>query len=99
MGRGTPNAPYLFLSHTTMRIDGSSSCNNFGGTYTVNGPRLQVSSVFSTTRACVDQWLNDQDGRFRTMLSDTREFRIRHDTLELRDSVANKLGTFVATAR
>ncbi len=43
------------------RVSGDSGCNRFMGSYEVNGPRLTLSQLASTRRACLSDALNQQE--------------------------------------
>lgn len=52
----------LTLSFSTDgRVSGDSGCNRFMGNYEANGPRLTLSQLASTRRACLSDALNQQE--------------------------------------
>ena len=48
--------PYAFINFDAQRrsAGGDSSCNVFGGEYTVTGDRINIRNIVSTMRACVE---------------------------------------------
>lgn len=64
---------------------GSGGCNNFRGTYTLEGGVLEFGPIASTRRACPEPQMQ-QEGRFFDALAATRGYRIEGATLVLLDS-------------
>lgn len=66
------------------RVSGSGGCNNFSGTYSVDGSKLTLSPLAMTRRACVAPALSAQESRYTTALNGELTWSITGDgALEL----------------
>ncbi|MGE5251859.1 MAG: META domain-containing protein [Bacteroidota bacterium] len=65
------------------QVSGSGGCNSYGGSYTVNGDKIQIKQVVSTLMACADQGVMDQESAFVGALSKAKTFTITDGKLEI----------------
>ena len=63
-------------------VTGSSGCNGFGGSYTVEDDKITFSEITSTLMACDDARMA-QEGAVHQVLTDTATFKIEGNTLTL----------------
>lgn len=63
-------------------MTGSSGCNGFGGSYTVEDDKITFSEITSTLMACDDPRMA-QEGAVHQVLTDTVSFKIEGNTLTL----------------
>jgi heat shock protein HslJ len=52
------------------RVAGNGGCNNFFGTYTVDGNQLTISALGSTMMACLPEEVMQQEAQVLALLSD-----------------------------
>jgi heat shock protein HslJ/photosystem II stability/assembly factor-like uncharacterized protein len=62
---------------------GSGGCNSYGGSYRVEGDNLSFDEIVSTLRACADDSVNDQEGRYLAALGSASTFAIEGDNLTI----------------
>jgi heat shock protein HslJ len=65
-------------------ISGSTGCNAFTGTYTVDGQQLAITATTTTARMCAEPALMEQERRFLSALSTVATWRVASGRLELR---------------
>jgi putative lipoprotein len=65
----------------TMHIAGSGGCNNYGGSYSVNGDAIDFNEVISTLMACADENITAQEGSFFFGLEKATTYKISADEL------------------
>ncbi|MBI2863342.1 MAG: META domain-containing protein [Chloroflexi bacterium] len=58
------------------KLSGSAGCNNFSGTYTVDGNKLAVSRLASTLKACADPNLMAQETRYLAALQKASGYQL-----------------------
>lgn len=63
-------------------VTGTSGCNEFGGSYVVEGDQITFSEIVSTLKLC-DSPIMQQEEAMQQMLSDTASFNIEGNTLTL----------------
>jgi heat shock protein HslJ len=63
-------------------VIGSSGCNGFGGSYTVEDDKITFSEITSTLMACDDPRMEQEDV-VHQVLTDTVSFKIEGNTLML----------------
>ena len=63
-------------------VTGTSGCNGFGGSYTVEDDKITFSEITSTLMACDDPRMA-QEGAVHQVLTDTATFKIEGNTLTL----------------
>ena len=62
---------------------GNTSCNAFGGSYTVNGSRLRIFDIIHTMRACIEDQRMNVEGGMLSGLQDANRYEIRGNKLYL----------------
>lgn len=65
------------------RVNGDSGCNRFMGGYEADGPRLTISQLASTRRACVSAALNAQEQAYLQALQSIVSFSSKDGQLML----------------
>jgi heat shock protein HslJ len=75
-GTGTvPQQPTIaFTADGT--VSGTTGCNQYNGTYTVDGDKLTFSPLVSTRMACAEDAANAQEAAFTTALQGTATWSI-----------------------
>ena len=76
---------------TDLKINGSSGCNGFGGTYTLEGAKLTVSPLMGTIMYCEGI---TYEAEFLKVFSDGVEISATDSTLNLVDSASVVVGKF-----
>jgi heat shock protein HslJ len=89
-----PQQPHLILNSVTRRAGGSGGCNQFTGSYQLNGSRLRLGSMTSTLMACADGMETERG--FLNALSRVRRWRISGQQLALLDAAGNVVARFEA---
>ncbi len=70
------------------QVSGNSGCNNFSGSYNVNGNALSVGGLSGTQQFCGEpEGVMDQETRFQTALQSAASFRINGSQLEISNGV------------
>jgi heat shock protein HslJ len=78
------------------RVGGSSGCNNYNTTYTVDGDQLTFSEqMASTMMACLEP-IMEQEREYLQALSVTATYEIKDDELILSDSDGNVVAIFAS---
>jgi putative lipoprotein len=66
------------------RVSGSTNCNGFSGTYTVDGAKLTLGALMMTRRACLAEALSRQEQKYTDALDGELSWTITDDgALEL----------------
>lgn len=65
------------------RVGGNTGCNTFGGGLTREGEVVAFREIFMTRRACVEQALNEQEGRFASALEAADRLEVDSASLRL----------------
>ncbi|MFV0644714.1 MAG: META domain-containing protein [Sphingomonadaceae bacterium] len=60
------------------RLSGSTGCNNYTGTYKVDGNALEISPLAVTERACAPA-IGDQQNRFLSFMSNVHSYKVHDD--------------------
>lgn len=79
----TPKPVEVTFDTKEQRVHGTSGCNRFFGTYTLQGSSLTLGQMGSTRMACPEGM--DKEQQILTALGATGRFRIADSTLELYD--------------
>ena len=74
---------FLVFDAEKKSAGGDSSCNVFGGSYSVKGDRLQITDVVSTMRACIEDDRMDTERHFLDGLRATNRYKIENNRLYL----------------
>ncbi len=64
-------------------VSGSGGCNNFSGSYEVDGSAITIGTLASTLMAC-EQDAMDQEAAFLAALQSAATYRVEGSTLEMR---------------
>ncbi len=65
------------------RVSGDSGCNRFMGSYEADGPRLTLSQLASTRRACLSDALNQQEQAYLQALQSIARYHVEQSQLLL----------------
>lgn len=65
-------------------VAGSGGCNNFNGTYTVDGAALDFGPLMSTKKACADEAVSRQETNYFAALDKVTTFAFAGANLQLR---------------
>jgi heat shock protein HslJ len=65
------------------RVSGDSGCNRFMGSYEADGPRLTLSQLASTRRACLNDALNQQEQAYLQALQSIVRYQANYGQLVL----------------
>ena len=66
-------------------LTGNAGCNNYNGTYTVNGNQITIGPLASTQKFCNDPTgIMDQEAQYLAALGTAATYQIEGTTLELR---------------
>lgn len=82
----------LKLSTENNHVSGFSGCNNFMGSYTLEGSSLEFSPMATTRKACMNQDFNEQD--FLSIFSKVASYKIKDGQLSLLNTDKEVLATF-----
>lgn len=86
--------PSLILNPEGHHAGGSGGCNQFAGTYTLEGNHLNFSQLAMTRMACAQGM--DTEAAFSSALAQVRSWQISGKQLELYDAGGELLAKFVA---
>jgi heat shock protein HslJ len=78
------------------RVGGSSGCNNYSTSYSVDGNMFTFSEPLASTLMACPEPIMEQERDFTQALADTAEFEITNDELILNESNGNELARFDA---
>ena len=67
------------------KMGGSSGCNRYGGTYTVTGNTIQITSPLASTMMACEQEIMDQESAYLKALGEAKSFSVTGDQLTLKD--------------
>jgi heat shock protein HslJ len=92
--RGEPKPSIFFQSDG--HISGSSGCNKFNGTFSVDNDRIQFGSLASTTKMCPtpDNTLIDQEQLIMLTLQQADHYVLEPDRLQIISSGNNRMLVF-----
>jgi heat shock protein HslJ len=68
-----------FTDETT--VSGSGGCNQYSGSYTVNGEEISFGELVSTERACLESNLMEQEGGFYAALDAATGYQVSDEQL------------------
>jgi heat shock protein HslJ len=78
------------------RVSGSSGCNNYSTSYTVDGNQLTFSEPMASTMMACPEPIMEQERDYTQALADTATFEITNDGLILKDSNGDEVARFDA---
>jgi heat shock protein HslJ len=67
------------------KLSGNDGCNNYNGTYTLDGDKITIGPIATTRMAC-DQAVMDQETAYLNALAKASTYTLGKDSLELRDA-------------
>ena len=87
--------PLTLLFDATGGVGGSAGCNQYAGTYKVEGSKITITVGLATRLSCLELQ-GKQEGRFLETLQEAAEFDINGDELTLSDADGTPLAFFEA---
>ena len=78
------------------RVAGSSGCNNYSTSYTVDGTQLTFSEPMASTMMACPEPIMEQERDYTQALADIATFEITDDELILKDSNGDEVARFDA---
>jgi len=75
-------------------MNGNGGCNNFGGSYELNGERLIIGPILSTKKACMGP-IMDQETTFFRALQNAHRIEATHLRLIIFDETGSELLSLV----
>jgi heat shock protein HslJ len=88
------SAPLAFTSDT--KVNGSTGCNQFSGTYTESGDSVKIELGAMTQKACADAAVNAQESALVALFPQVTGFNVDAGTLTLTGSGGATLLTYTA---
>ena len=73
------------MSFEEGRVGGNSSCNSYGGEYTLKGDKIEFGMMMSTMMACADNGAMDQEQEYLAFLGTVERWELRNGQLLLLD--------------
>ena len=67
-------------------LAGNAGCNNYFGTYQVDGNMLKVSGIGSTMMACLETGVMEQEQAYLAALGQSATFQAQADSLQIADA-------------
>lgn len=86
---GAPLIPdtMVTIEFSNGSVGGSSGCNTYGGTYQLDGKKLQISELVSTLMACAKpEGVMEQEAAFLNGLLEVQAFELKDDQVEITTS-------------
>lgn len=74
---------HMVLTAEGNQVRGFSGCNQFRGTYELSDDQLQFGQMASTMMACVEGMEMEQEQQFLKVISNTKRFSIRGESLTI----------------
>ena len=68
------NGTKLTVAFTGGKLNGSSGCNSYSGSYEINGEKISTGPIAMTLMACMDTDMMDQEQSFLAYLGDLKTF-------------------------
>jgi heat shock protein HslJ len=78
------------------KVSGSSGCNNYSTSYTVDGNQLAFGEQMASTLMACPEPIMEQERDYTQALGDTDTYEISNDELTLKDTNGNELARFDA---
>lgn len=92
----THGRAFIKFDESKQSVGGNGSCNNFGGSYTLNGNNLTVSKVFSTKMFCQD--VQKTEDSFLRLLETASRYEVKGNHLTIYNAQGAILHFTAATA-
>jgi heat shock protein HslJ len=67
-------------------VSGSGGCNDYHGSYTIDGSSMTIGPVAATKKACADAAVQQQEDRYFAALERVATWAVSGEQLELRDA-------------
>jgi len=83
LGTEGPGRAGLEFQRGGGRVSGSTGCNRFSGSFTLDGAALRFAPLATTRMACIDEKINQQELAFLSALGATERYALAGDTLTL----------------
>jgi len=91
-----PATPAITLDfRDAATLGGSGGCNQYGGSYTTTGIRINITRLVSTLMYCTDTGVDERESAYLGFLGGARFFRIDGDSLRFFDGNGTELLTFI----
>jgi heat shock protein HslJ len=92
----SPSLPgsVVTLNFQATQAAGMAGCNEYSGTYTVDGDALKFGPLSTTRQACPDLQVMQQEQVYMAALEKVQNFKMTQDSLELLDGSRNTLLVF-----
>lgn len=81
------------------KVAGSSGCNQYSTTYTVDGDQLSFGEQIATTMMACLEPIVEQEREYLQALAATKTYDLVEDVFTLFDADGNQLATFVAVSQ
>jgi len=81
-GKVVETEAFMSLNSVDNRVSGNLGCNNFSGTFEINGNLMKFSQMVATRKMCLSS-MEIEDG-FDTAMNNTDYFEIKNGTLLLK---------------
>ena len=91
-----PATPAITLEfRDAATLGGSGGCNQYGGSYTTTGIRINITRLVSTLMYCTDTGVDEREAAYLGFLGGARFFRIDGDSLRLFDGNGTEQLAFI----
>jgi heat shock protein HslJ len=80
-------------------VSGSTGCNTYSTSYTVDGNNITFGDEMAVTRAFCAEPVNEQESEYLLMLNEADRFEINDDELTLLDSDDNSLVVYLVQSQ
>ncbi len=78
------------ISFEAGRVGGNSSCNTYGGDYTIKGDKIEFGMMMSTKMACLEDEMN-QEQAFLAFLAEVERYEVQDGQLHLFNAAGDVL--------
>ncbi len=66
------------------QVSGNTGCNQYGGSYQINGEEISLEGIYSTEMACLDpEWIMAQERTYLELLNSATRFIVDEGTLTI----------------
>jgi len=95
---GTPPPVTLIITaeFNDGRVSGSSGCNSYGATYSIDKGKLEIGEIAVTEMACLEDGVMQSEGSFLELLGMVRSYSLSESRLDLMDEGGNAVLSFVS---
>jgi putative lipoprotein len=85
--------PHIHFDPQADTFHGFAGCNNFKGSYSLDGTRLELGPAAATRKACVSGM--DVEGRFLAVLQEVGSWRLEDGQMVLGDAERQEVARFL----